>query len=193
MSAQPPRLVGEFVALRPLRPEDAPITHEWRKSARARLLNVGAPDIDAQERWIASRPASERNEIIETLDGHPLGMLSLVDIDLTHRHAETARFLIGDEEAAKGIPAAVEAMKLLYELAFDELGLVRIYGTVAESNARMIKWQRYLGMVEEGRLRRHLFIDGTWQDAVCLGLLDEEYRSVSLPRMNALISAARRT
>ncbi len=48
-------------------------------------------------------------------------------------------------------------------------------------------------MVEEGRLRRHLFIDGAWQDAVCLGLLDEEYRSVSLPRMNALISAARRT
>jgi [ribosomal protein S5]-alanine N-acetyltransferase len=193
MSAEPSRLVGEFVVLRPLRPDDAPIMYEWRKSARARLLNVGAPDIDAQVRWIASRPDSERNEIIETLDGHPLGMLSLVDIDLTHRHAETARFLIGDEEAAKGIPAAVEAMKLLYELAFDELGLVRIYGTVAESNARMIKWQRYLGMVEEGRLRRHLFIDGAWQDAICLGLLDEEYRSVSLPRMNALISAARRT
>jgi diamine N-acetyltransferase len=193
MSAEPSRLVGEFVVLRPLRPEDAPITLEWRNSARARLLNVGAQDLEAQERWIASRPDTERNEIIETLDGRPLGMLSLIDIDLTHRHAETARFLIGDEEAVKGIPAAVEAMKLLYQLAFDELGLVRIYGTVAESNARMIKWQRYLGMVEEGRLRRHLFIDGTWQDAVCLGLLEDEYRSVSLPRMNALIAAARRT
>jgi RimJ/RimL family protein N-acetyltransferase len=118
-------------------------------------------------------------------------MLSLIDIDLVHRHAETARFLIGDEQAARGLPAAVEAMKLLYQLAFDDLELVRIYGTVAESNARMIKWQRYLGMVEEGRLRQHLYIDGAWQDAVCLGLLADEYRTVTLPRMNALIAAAR--
>ena len=28
----------------------------------------------------------------------------------------------GDEEAARGVPAAVEAMSLLYELAFDQLG-----------------------------------------------------------------------
>ena len=58
----------------------------------------------------------------------------------------------------KGVPAAVESMKLLYELAFDELRLQRIYGTVAADNLLMIKWQKFFGMQEEGRLRRHYCI-----------------------------------
>lgn len=109
-----------------------------------------------------------------------------------NKHAETGRFLIGDEEAAKGVPAAVEAMKLLYQLAFDQMDLERIFGTIASGNPLMIKWQKYLGMKEEGRMRSHYFIDGKWQDAVVLGLLAHEARTHSIPRMNALIASARR-
>ena len=83
-------------------------------------------------------------------------------------------------------------MKLLYELAFDELGLERVWGTVASDNRLMIKWQRYLGMKEEGRLRRHYLLNGEHQDAVCLGILADEYRAMARPRMEALIAAARR-
>jgi diamine N-acetyltransferase len=187
----PGRLTGEFVALRPLAVEDAAMTLAWRQSPRAGLLSAGTSTVADQERWIASRPGTEQNFIIETTTGAPLGMLSLVDVDPVHQRAESARFLIGEERAARGIPAAVEAMLLLYRLAFDDLGLQRVYGIVAEDNRRMINWQRYLGMQEEGRLRRHLRIAGRWQDAVCLGLLDEDYRTVALPRMEALISAAR--
>jgi diamine N-acetyltransferase len=118
-------------------------------------------------------------------------MLSLVDIDHGNRRAESGRFLIGEEDAVRGVPAAVESMLLLYQLAFDELGLQRIYGIVAADNRRMIKWQRYLGMQEEGRLRQHLIIDGRPCDIVCLGLLADEYHSVARPRMTALIAAAR--
>ena len=42
-----------------------------------------------------------------------------------------------------------------------------------------------------GRLRHHYFIGGRFQDAICLGILAEEYRGVALPRMNALIATAR--
>ena len=185
-------LRGEFVALRPLAVDDAAITFAWRQSQRAKLLNKGAETVEQQARWIASRPASEYNFVIELKDGRPIGMLSLSGIDPVNRHAEPGRFLIGEEKAARGIPAAVEAMKLLYEFTFDQLGMVRIWGTIAGDNSLMIKWQKYLGMKEEGRLRRHYFIDGHFQDALVMGLLAEEYRTVSLPRMNALIAAARR-
>jgi diamine N-acetyltransferase len=184
-------LEGEFVNLRPLRASDATITFQWRTASRARLLNTGASSVDLQEGWIKIRPSSEFNYIIELKNEKPLGMVSLIDIDHRNRHAETGRFLIGDENAARGIPAAVEAMKLLYELAFDTLELVRIYGSVASGNTLMVKWQKYLGMREEGRMRRHYYIDDKWQDAIILGLLAEEARSVSYPRMNALIAAAR--
>jgi diamine N-acetyltransferase len=185
-------LEGRFVRLRPLVPADAERTLAWRLDPRAHLLNRGAETPAQQRSWIERRPDSELNYVIERSDGVSLGMLSLVDIDFVNGRAEPARFLIGDEEAAKGIPAAVEAMKLLYEMAFDRLGLSRLYGTVVEDNTLMLTWQRYLGMREEGRLRRHLRIGGRLQDVVCLGLLENEYRTTSLPRMRALIAMAAR-
>ena len=181
------RLLGQHVNLRPLRIEDAELTLAWRQGGRTTFLNRGAQTVPEQMAWIESRPADELNFIIELHSGQPVGMLSLIGIDTVNRRAEPARFLIGDPAAVQGVPAAVESMKLLYQLAFDDLKLQRIYGTVASDNRLMIKWQKFLGMQEEGRLRRHYFLDGRFQDAVCLGLLEEEYRSLALPRMNALI------
>ena len=178
---------GDFIELRRLEIKDAEITLRWRNSARASLLNRAATSLEEQTAWIARRPDSELNYIIQTRRGSPVGMLSLINIDLEHLHAESGRFLIGDEEAVKGIPAAVESMKLLYDLAFKYYKLQRVYGTVASDNTLMIKWQKYLGMKEEGRLRRHYFIDGRFQDAVCLGILAEEYEKVAKPRMMALM------
>ena len=180
-------ITGEFIELRKLKVTDAEITLKWRSSVRASLLNRAASSLEEQVAWITRRPGSEQNYIIQTRQGLPVGMLSLINIDLEHLHAESGRFLIGEEEAARGIPAAVESMKLLYDLAFKHLKLQRVYGTVASDNTLMIKWQKYLGMKEEGRLRRHYFIDGRFQDAVCLGLLAEEYEKDAKPRMMALM------
>lgn len=189
---------GEFVTLRPIEVEDAALTLAWRRGDRARLLNSGAATVERQAAWIAARPDDEANFIIEINGsgpgepGHPVGMLSLVDIDHDAGHAEAGRFLIGDEAAARGIPVAAEAIKLLYELAFDELGLQRIHGVTAAANTLMIKWHNYLGMETEGRLRRHIRIDGELQDLVCLGLLEEDYRKRTRPRLAALIAMGRR-
>jgi RimJ/RimL family protein N-acetyltransferase len=188
----PAALRGEFVSLRPLSEEDAAITLAWRLGERAVLLNRGAATEQEQAAWIRTRPSSEHNFVIELADGRPVGMLSLIGVDRQNRHAESARFLIGDEDAVRGVPAAVEAMKLLYELAFDELGLERVWGLVAAENPRMVKWQRYLGMREEGRLRNHYRLGDHFQDAVCMGILAEEYRGQARPRMEALIAAGRK-
>jgi diamine N-acetyltransferase len=185
-------LAGEFINLRPLNVSDAALTHGWRKKQRARFLNPGAASEESQAAWIMSRPATEYNFIIELKNNFPIGMLSLVNVDRMNRHGEPGRFLIGDEGAAQGVPAAVESMKLLYELAFEQLGLVRVCGIIAANNILMIKWQKYLGMKEEGRLRNHLLQrDGSFEDAIFLGMLVDEYRKTALPRMKALIAAAR--
>ena len=176
MSA-PVTLHGQFVDLRPLEPSDAAITLAWRQGQRARLLNRGAGTLTDQQRWIESRGADEHNFIIQRKDCYPLGMLALIGVDRTH----------GDEEAARGLPASVEAMSLLYEFAFDTLQLRRVFGTVASANARMIKWQKYLGMTQEGVMRQHLFLDGKVQDSIVLGLLADEYRASVRAKMNAMI------
>jgi RimJ/RimL family protein N-acetyltransferase len=188
----PETLEGEFVNLRPLQVSDAELTYNWRSNTRAKYLNQSASSVELQAAWIASRPTTEYNFIIELKNGHPIGMLSLVGIDALNRHAEPGRFLIGDEVAAQGVPVAVEAMKLLYELAFKKLGLVRVCGIIAANNTLMIKWQKYLGMREEGRLRNHLCQkSGLFEDAIYLGMLVEDYHRTALPRMRVLIATAR--
>jgi RimJ/RimL family protein N-acetyltransferase len=188
----PKSLKGEFVNLRALQVSDAEITYAWRNAKRAKFLNQGASSLEQQAAWIAARPASEYNFIIELKNGHPIGMVSLTGVDTFNQHGESGRFLIGDDVAAQGVPAAVEAMMLLYELAFDHLKLVRVCGIVAANNTLMIKWQKYLGMREEGRLRNHLRqINGLFEDAIYLGILVEEYRKTALPRMKVLMAAAR--
>jgi len=191
-------LKGEFVTLRPLSPDDAECTFAWRQSKRASQLNEGAQTVEQQRKWIEGRPKSEYNFIIELnqpSEGTPkaVGMLSLIAVNLNHKHGESARFLIGEEAAVKGVPAAVEAMKLLYELAFDKLHLRRIYGTVSSGNPLMIKWQKFLGMQEEGRWRSHYHLQGKDEDAVCLGLLENEYRKITIPRMKGLMLAGRQS
>lgn len=182
---------GEFVDLRPLRIDDAEMTFAWRQSQRSVNLNRGAQTLQQQVQWLASRPDSEYNFAILLKNGLAVGMVSITGIDMVHGHAEPGRFLIGNEIVVRGIPAAVEAMKMVYELVFDELKLRRVYGTIASDNVLMMKWQTFLGMKEEGRLREHYFINGHFQDAVIFGMLLEEYRSTALPRMNSLIAAGR--
>lgn len=185
------KLHGEFANLRPLEVADAGLTLGWRGGSRAKYLNTVSADLEEQENWIRSRPHGEFNFIIELTDGHPIGTLSLIGVNHQHKHGESARFLIGDEAASRGKPVALEAMLLLYKLAFDELGLNRVFGTIAEDNKMMIRWQKYLGMKEEGRLRQHYFINGKWQDAVCLGILRSEFVAEAEPKMRIMISAAR--
>lgn len=185
-------LQGEFVTLRPLAVADAALTFAWRRGVRAIHLNAAQSSVERQADWIASRPVSEYNFIIDVKDGRSVGMVSLTGINSIHRHAEPGRFLIGDEDAVRGVPAAVEAMKLIYELAFDKLDLKRVHGSVASDNILMIKWQKFMGMTEEGRLRNHFFMNGKFQDAVLFGMLAEEYREKARPKMEALIKAARK-
>jgi len=180
-------IAGEYINLRLLCKNDAEITLRWRQSDRASLLNKGAESLKQQAQWILARPESELNYIIETKDKKPIGMISLIAIDKVNRRAESARFLIGNREVAKGIPAAVEAMKLLYEIAFYELKLLRVHGLVVQSNQPMLIWQKYLGMKQEGILRSHFVFNGVVQDAICVGILAEEFEEVALPKMKLLI------
>lgn len=181
-------LEGIYVTLRPLTVEDAAITQKWRTGGRAKLLNRGAQTVAEQAAWIASRPDTEYNfvQMLHAIgdDGQyhpsqPVGMISLVDVDLVHRRAEPAHFLIGEERIVResGLPVAAEATKLIYELAFDTLGLHRVYGPIASDNRLMLKWHKYLGMSVEGRLRDHYFLNGHWQDAIMIGMLEGEYRA----------------
>jgi RimJ/RimL family protein N-acetyltransferase len=185
------KITGTWVNLRSLNAEDADLTYKWRLSDRANLLSAAPKSIENQRDWIQNRPPNEHNFIIELAgSGAPVGMLSLVSIDTEAKIAETGRFLIGEPEKVVGIPAAVEAMLLLYQFAFGQLDLYRLYGIVSSENSRMIKWQLYFGMKIEGTWREHLSSKDGRRDAVLFGLLRPEYELVTKPKLKKMMAIA---
>jgi RimJ/RimL family protein N-acetyltransferase len=180
-----PTLVGKYVTLRPIEVSDAEVTQKWRTSGRAFLLNPGAQNVSEQAAWIAMRPDSEYDWIM-VVDGQPVGMIALVDIDLRHHRAEAGHFLIGEPELVAGKPIAAEASRLMYDFAFGPLGLHRVYGVLSAENEKMLRWNLWLGMKEEGRLRDNYYLNGHWQDGVYVGLLAEDY-PFTMARLRSLI------
>lgn len=183
---------GEFIDLCLLTPDDAEITLQWRRNERASLLSAGAETVEQQRAWIVGRPESEINwMIVLKSTRQPVGTLSLLGGSKLHGHVEVGRFLIGEAKLVEGIPVAFEAMKLMYEVAFERLGYKHLWGYTAEDNRAMAGFHKYLGWKIEGRLREHLVVNGRRQDAICLGILEHEYREVALPRLNVMIKQAK--
>lgn len=183
--------VGNYqIRLRPLTLEDAAQTFVWRNSNRARYLNSSSITIEAQKKWISLRPENELNFIIVN-NKNDVGMISLVNIDLKNFNAEAGRFLLGEEELTKGSSTAIEATLMLYDIAFQILGLNRVYGYVSSENNMMIKFHKYLGMKEEGVMAKHYYNGKYFTDAVILGLLREEFIKNLQPKALRLLNLVR--
>ena len=123
---------------------------------------------------------------IINLDGMPVGVANLAEINLAHSRSSWA-FYLGDKRTrGRGVGAATELLVLEY--VFRELGLDRLYCEVLANNLDVIGLHQSFGFVEEGRLRNHITKAGEQIDVVLLGLLANEWelrRNDSLSRLRS--------
>ncbi|MGE4340101.1 MAG: GNAT family N-acetyltransferase, partial [Pigmentiphaga sp.] len=101
-------------------------------------------------------------------DGH-VGNVSLQGLSFINRNAEFA-ILIGDRRHW-GKSVGVNAGRALLRHGFLKLNLERVYCGTAASNPGMQNLALRLGMIEEGRRRKHLFLNGEWVDMLEYGVL----------------------
>ncbi|MEV6821468.1 GNAT family protein [Nocardiopsis dassonvillei] len=73
-----------------------------------------------------------------------------------------------------------ELVQLLLRLGFDELGLKRIWGARSPGNQASERVMLRAGMVEEGRIRRHLWTRDAWRDSIVHSILDDEWTTDSV-------------
>ena len=64
--------------------------------------------------------------------------------------------------------------KKIFQHGFNKLNLERIYCGTPDTNIKMKELAKSLGMIEEGRRRKHMFLDNTWVDVIEYGLLRKE-------------------
>jgi len=173
-------LRGERVTLRGLTRDDLPLLWRYNNDLAVELAGGGdPPEPQAFERLVADFDAASAKGgrdgawfAIE-VEGRFVGQCSLAQIDPTHR---TAMLGIGIGDRSRwGRSLGREAVTLLLEYAFRYRNLERVWLWTHGRNERAIRAYRACGFVEEGRLRRHLWSDGAYDDAVYMGILQEEW------------------
>ena len=106
-----------------------------------------------------------------------IGLCALTAIDTRSRHAECWIFI--GEPGRRGQKLGRRSLSLLLRFGFDQLNLHRIHAYVAGYNEACLRASAACGFKEEGRLRDHIYWDGTYHDAIAIGVLKRECRDVT--------------
>jgi len=166
-----------MIDLRDLAVEDAAHLAGWRRGPEVNRWMCDSPP-DTAQGWTAWAQAliDDRNRRgwIVTLQGAPVGLLTLTGLLGDHRRAEWGWY-IGDAAArGRGVGRAAQALGL--DKAFDDLGLEKVWAEVLADNDAALKAQAAAGFRREGYLRSHAMKDGGFRDVVLLSILAEEWR-----------------
>jgi RimJ/RimL family protein N-acetyltransferase len=116
---------------------------------------------------------------IETLDGTLVGGINLHSMDARNGTFQTGTRVY---RAFRDRGYGLEAKRLLLRYAFHELRYQKYEVRCSEHNDAMVRHMARLGAVLEGRLRRHTYTRGAFEDELCYGLTREEFDAVEARR-----------
>ncbi len=173
-------IVGEKVALGPLRKDLAPLYQRWMNElASARSVGSHRPvTFEQEEDWYASAIKSEtliQFTVYERETSEPIGTTSLMDIDYRSRRAEFG-ILIGEKNLRnKGY--GTETTKLILDYAFTAAGLHNVMLRVFSFNKAAIRAYEKAGFKEYGRRRESYLMNGRMWDDVHMDCISTEFES----------------
>lgn len=138
-------IFGDKVKLRKLKKSDIEMLRKWRNGNRNFFLNSAIVSTEQQKNWFENYKQKESDIvfILETLDGIPVGSVSLYHIDQDKKTAEYGRLMIDDQYKRKGY--AEDATKALIDFAFLQIDLNKIILKVIKTNNRAINLYNKLG------------------------------------------------
>jgi UDP-4-amino-4,6-dideoxy-N-acetyl-beta-L-altrosamine N-acetyltransferase len=166
------------VDLRPVEAGDADRILGWRNSPDVRAYmytdHVIAPEEHA--RWFAGLAGdSTRTYWIIEMDGAPVGLANLADVDRRNQRAAWAYYLADPATRGKGVGSYVEYWVLEY--VFEGLKLAKLWCEVLATNEPVWKLHETFGFTIEARFRGHVIKDGKPADVLGLGMLAADWRA----------------
>lgn len=108
-----------------------------------------------------------------TLSDSP-GLVGYARLAVEAHRAGQIGFALSPEHWGRGYGA--ETVRLLLLLGFRDLGLHRIWGARSPKNLASAAVMLKNGMMEEGRIRDHVFTHGAWRDSVVHSILEDDWR-----------------
>ncbi len=170
-------IAGELVILRALEPEDLERCYRWMNDPNiVRTLKSRYPmPFHLEAQWLENavrESFDQRHFAIERKDNRThIGNASIHEIDWVSRTAQFGLF-IGDPTAwNRGFGS--DAVRTLVQFAFIEMNLRKLRIHVFDYNERAKHVLAAAGFVQEGKLEREYFREGTYHDLVILSVFNE--------------------
>jgi len=181
------RLYGRRVVLRPLVPQDFTGWSEVRRrngdwlTVWEPLKLPHHPDAETNREVFAARcGARDRERLAGTqyafgifVDGAFAGEINLNNVVRGAFQSATIGYWIDKARAGRSFMS--EAVIVLSQFAFEELGLHRIEVCIIPRNSNSRRVMEKLHLREEGIAERFLEINGVWEDHVRYGFTREEW------------------
>lgn len=123
--------------------------------------------------YLKNKDRTDRFDAVIELDGEPVGVIGLLNIDYQNRKAEY--YITLGEEKAKGRGVAASASRLLLEYAFEQLQLNRVYLFTETENRTAQRLFERVGFRREGLLQNDLFSRGRYVDRFAYGLTRKQF------------------
>lgn len=179
-------LPGARVTLRPPRRVDYPAWAGLRQESRGFLEPwepAWAEDALSRASWRRRlrRAASDWRDdtgyafhLVLRDGGQLIGAATLSNVRRGVAQSVSLGYWIGENFARQGYMS--EALPLVLEFAFEQLGLHRVEAACLPSNTPSRALLSRTGFVEEGLARRYLRIRGTWEDHLLFAILQDDPR-----------------
>jgi RimJ/RimL family protein N-acetyltransferase len=135
------------------------------REAVAAIVAGGIADAQADPRTVYA--------LAVTLKGSP-DLIGYARLAVEAHRAGQIGFALNPEVWGRGYGS--ETVQLLLRLGFEHLGLHRIWGARSPKNLASAAAMSRNGMVEEARIRDHVFTHGAWRDSITHVILEDEWR-----------------
>lgn len=175
---------GYAYLLRPIELKDAKFILEARleDEKRNKFIHKISEDISAQEKWL--KDYFERDNdyyfVLENkITSAPEGLISIYNIDFQQKTAEWGRWVI-----KKNSFGAIESVNLMMEIAFDDLGLKKIFSRTVVANESVVSFHDSIGEEKSKILPNYFELDGHYHDAIDYLTTKEHYYSDIEPKLS---------
>ena len=168
-------VIGEYV-VRDVRPEDAPSIALYadnpRVAANLRDIFPHPYHLEDAERFLESVTREEPRTVFAiATEWEAIGIIGLTLGEDVHRFTAELGYWLGEPFWGRGI--MTDAVRVVVEYGFSELGLVRIYAEPYVGNVGSARVLEKAGFELEGRMRANVFKNGLVRDQFLYAVANE--------------------
>jgi len=170
-------LEGAAYRIRPAVQSDAPFILSLRTDPLlSRFLHPVSGRVEDQVAWLKAYEEREGDWywIIEQRDGTPEGTIGLYDLRPDPPHAEWGRWIL-----RQGSQAAVESVLLLYQAAFERIGLAWVFCRTLVENAQVVSFHDSCGLERQRMVNVAVHPEGASGDAVVHRMTRERWAELA--------------